>query len=97
MLWTQISRNDIGNSKLSEYLYGRKLPFVYENVKSASITYWKIMTILIMYESCSLHHHECYDGSGYPGATYVLWYLLGARIFKVTDEYADSEPIFGHW
>ena len=35
-----------------------------------------------------LYHHECYDGSGYPDNLKGTDIPLGARILKVTDEFA---------
>ena len=35
-----------------------------------------------------LLHHECYDGSGYPDNLKGTDIPLGARILKVTDEFA---------
>ena len=35
-----------------------------------------------------LSHHECYDGSGYPNGLVGEDIPIGARILKVTDEFA---------
>ena len=35
-----------------------------------------------------LSHHECYDGSGYPDGLMGEDIPIGARIIKVTDEFA---------
>lgn len=37
------------------------------------------------------HHHECYDGSGYPDGLVGLAIPLGARILAVTSDYDDLQ------
>jgi HD-GYP domain-containing protein (c-di-GMP phosphodiesterase class II) len=87
--------HDIGKIKLSPYLYGR-------NTNGLSIEEMKYMrmhsklsyNLLKKYQYSNrimetvLCHHECYDGSGYPDNLVGEEIPLGARILKVTDEFA---------
>ncbi len=87
--------HDIGKLELSPYLYGR-------NDKGFSIEEMKYMRMhsKISYDLLKkyhfsecvmetvLHHHECYDGSGYPDNLAGDAIPVGARILKVTDEFA---------
>jgi putative nucleotidyltransferase with HDIG domain len=87
--------HDIGKLKLSPYLYGR-------NTEGLSIEETKYMRMhsKIGYEHLKgygysdfildivLKHHECYDGSGYPGKLRGEEIPVGARIIKLTDEFA---------
>lgn len=87
--------HDIGKLKLSQYLYGR-------NQNGLSIEEMKYMRMhsKISYELLKkydysdnimeivLRHHECFDGSGYPDNIQGEAIPLGARILRVTDEFA---------
>lgn len=87
--------HDIGKLKLCEYLYGR-------NANGLSIEEMKYMRMhsKLSYEILStynlsdtvmemiLHHHEAYDGSGYPDNLEGENIPLGARILRVADEFA---------
>jgi HD-GYP domain-containing protein (c-di-GMP phosphodiesterase class II) len=87
--------HDIGKIKLSPYLYDR-------NSDGLSIEETKYMRLhsKISYEYLKeygysdfildivLRHHECFDGSGYPGGLKGESIPLGARIIKLTDEFA---------
>lgn len=87
--------HDIGKLELSPYLYGR-------NTEGLSIEGMKYMRmhsrlsyeILEKYELSGrimetiLHHHEAYDGSGYPDNLAGENIPLGARILRVADEFA---------
>jgi putative nucleotidyltransferase with HDIG domain len=87
--------HDIGKLKLSPYLYGR-------NTEGLTIEETKYMRMhsKIGYEYLKekgysdfildivLRHHECYDGSGYPGKLQGEAIPVGARIIKLTDEFA---------
>lgn len=87
--------HDVGKLKLSPYLYGR-------NSTGLSIEEMKYMRMhsKIGYEYLKrydysktvmetvLRHHECYDGSGYPDNLTGEEIPLGARILRVTDEFA---------
>lgn len=87
--------HDIGKLELSPYLYGR-------NTEGLSIEGMKYMRmhsklsyeILEKYELSEqvlgtiLHHHEAYDGSGYPNNLTGEEIPLGARILRVADEFA---------
>ncbi|MCR5216528.1 MAG: HD domain-containing protein [Lachnospiraceae bacterium] len=87
--------HDIGKIRLSEYLYGR-------NEGSLDVEEMKYMRMhpTVGYEVLQhydftetekeivLHHHECYDGSGYPDHLKEEAIPMGARILKVTDTFA---------
>ncbi|MDO5403112.1 MAG: HD domain-containing phosphohydrolase [Eubacteriales bacterium] len=87
--------HDIGKLKLSQYLYGR-------NQNGLSIEEMKYMRmhskisheLLKKYDYSDnimevvLRHHECFDGSGYPDNMQGESIPLGARILRVTDEFA---------
>lgn len=87
--------HDIGKLKLSPYLYGR-------NSQGLSIEEMKYMRmhskisfdVLKKYNypddimETVLRHHECYDGSGYPDNLTGDQIPIGARILRVTDEFA---------
>lgn len=87
--------HDIGKLKLSPYLYGR-------NSQGLSIEEMKYMRmhskisfdVLQKYNypddimETVLRHHECYDGSGYPDNLTGDQIPIGARILRVTDEFA---------
>jgi len=87
--------HDIGKLKLSEYLYGR-------NSGELSVEEMKYMRmhskisydVLKKYDYSAnimnvvLWHHECFDGSGYPDNLKGEQIPMGARILKVTDEFA---------
>ncbi len=87
--------HDIGKLRLSEYLYGRKedvlkideinyvrqhSSFSYEIVRHAGYS----QTV----QNAVLHHHENYDGSGYPDNLMGEIIPLGARILRVCDVFA---------
>lgn len=87
--------HDVGKLKLSPYLYGR-------NSGGLSIEEMKYMRMhskigydyLKRYDYSKnimdtvLRHHECFDGSGYPDNLSGEDIPLGARILRVTDEFA---------
>lgn len=87
--------HDIGKLRLSGYLYGRKKDtlridemnyvrqhsqFGYEIVKKAGYS----QTV----QNAILHHHENYDGSGYPDNLAAGMIPLGARIMRVCDVFS---------
>lgn len=86
--------HDIGKLKLSQYLYGR-------NENSLAVEEMKYMRmhsrisfgILQHYDfsyltlETVLHHHENYDGSGYPDNLKGEDIPIGARILKVADTF----------
>ncbi len=87
--------HDIGKLKLSEYLYGRTNESLPEEEKKYMSMHSKISyDVLKKYDysdnimNIVLSHHECYDGSGYPDGLAGEDILVGARILKVTDEFA---------
>lgn len=87
--------HDVGKLKLSPYLYGR-------NSGGLSIEEMKYMRMhsKIGYEYLKqydfsdtvmktvLRHHECFDGSGYPDNLAGEDIPIGARILRITDEFA---------
>ena len=87
--------HDIGKLKLSEYLYGRTNESLPEEEKKYMSMHSKISyDVLKKYDysdnimNIVLSHHECYDGSGYPDGRAGEDIPVGARILKVTDEFA---------
>lgn len=87
--------HDIGKLKLSEYLYGRTNENLPEEEKKYMSMHSKISyDVLKKYDYSDnimevvLSHHECYDGSGYPDGLVGEDIPIGARILKVTDEFA---------
>lgn len=87
--------HDIGKLKLSEYLYGRTNNGLPEEEKKYMSMHSKISYDVLKKYNYSdnimevvLSHHECYDGSGYPNGLVGEDIPIGARILKVTDEFA---------
>lgn len=87
--------HDIGKLKLSPYLYGRnegslaveEMKYMrmhskisYDIIQHYDFTYLTLETVL--------HHHECYDGSGYPDNLKGEDIPIGARVLKVADTFA---------
>lgn len=87
--------HDIGKMKLSPYLYGRNRDSLaveemqymrmhsklsYDILQFYDFTYFTLETVL--------HHHECYDGSGYPDNLVGEDIPIGARVLKVADSFA---------
>lgn len=87
--------HDIGKMKLSPYLYGRNRDSLaveemqymrmhskisYDILQHYDFTYFTLETVL--------HHHECYDGSGYPDNLVGEDIPIGARVLKVADSFA---------
>lgn len=87
--------HDIGKMKLSPYLYGRNRESLaveemqymrmhskisYDILQYYDFTYFILETVL--------HHHECYDGSGYPDNLVGEDIPIGARVLKVADSFA---------
>lgn len=87
--------HDIGKLRLGRYLYGRnKNALVVEEMKyvrmHSSISY-DILKEFGYSEEVSKavhHHHENYDGSGYPHNMKGENIPLGARILRICDVYA---------
>ena len=87
--------HDIGKLKLSEYLYGRNSgELSVEEMKYMRMHSKISFDVLKNYDYSDnimkvvLYHHECFDGSGYPDNLKETDIPLGARILKVTDEFA---------
>lgn len=87
--------HDIGKLKLSKYLYGRrKNTLVIEEMKyirmhstfSYEILKERDYSDLIL--QSVFHHHENYDGSGYPDNLKGFSIPWGARILRVCDVFA---------
>lgn len=87
--------HDIGKLSLSPYLYGRsegslaveELKYMrmhskisYDIIQHYDFSYLTLETVL--------HHHECYDGSGYPDNLVGEDIPIGARVLKVADTFA---------
>ena len=87
--------HDIGKMRLSPYLYGRNRDSLaveemqymrmhskisYDILQYYDFTYFTLETVL--------HHHECYDGSGYPDNLVGEDIPIGARVLKVADSFA---------
>lgn len=87
--------HDIGKLQLSPYLYGRnegslaveEMKYMrmhskisYDIIQHYDFTYLTLETVL--------HHHECYDGSGYPDNLKGEEIPIGARVLKVADTFA---------
>ena len=87
--------HDIGKLELSPYLYGRD-----SNALSIEEMKYMRMHSRLSYDLLKkfdysdhileivLRHHECYDGSGYPDNLKGEEIPIGARILRVTDEFA---------
>lgn len=87
--------HDIGKLRLGKYLYGRnKNALIVEEMKyirmHSSIGYEILMEYGYSEEICNAvhHHHENYDGSGYPHNIKGEAIPLGARILRICDVYA---------
>lgn len=87
--------HDIGKLKLSKYIYGRrKNTLVIEEMKyirmhatfSYSVLLDKGYSTDILH--AVFHHHENYDGTGYPDNMKGQEIPLGARILRVCDVFA---------
>ena len=85
--------HDIGKLKLGEYLYGRKSDTLNIEEMKYVRQHPKIgYEILLKEESysenildCIYHHHENYDGFGYPDNLYGNAIPYGARILRTCD------------
>lgn len=87
--------HDVGKLQLAPYLYGRnegslaveEMKYMrmhskisYDIIQHYDFTYLTLETVL--------HHHECYDGSGYPDNLKGEEIPIGARVLKVADTFA---------
>lgn len=87
--------HDIGKLKLGEYLYGRKKDVLaIEELKYVRMHPTLGYEILIKEDynqiiaEAVLHHHENYDGSGYPSNLKEDEIPYGARILRICDVFA---------
>lgn len=87
--------HDIGKLRLGKYIYGRdKNVLIVEEMKyirmHSSIGYEVLLEYGYNDEICQAvyHHHENYDGSGYPHNIKGDLIPLGARILRICDAYA---------
>jgi putative nucleotidyltransferase with HDIG domain len=87
--------HDIGKLRLGKFLYGRnKNALVVEEMKyirmHSSIGYEILLEYGYSDEICEAvyHHHENYDGSGYPHNIKGESIPIGARIIRICDVYA---------
>ncbi len=87
--------HDIGKLKLSRYLYGRKKDTLKIDELNYIRQHTKISYEIVRKEGYSitiqdtvLHHHENYDGSGYPDNLVADMIPLGARIIRICDLFA---------
>lgn len=86
--------HDIGKLKLAQYLYGRdENSLAVEEIKYMRM-HSRISFDVLQYYDFSyltletvLHHHENFDGSGYPDNLKGEDIPIGARILKVTDTF----------
>lgn len=86
--------HDIGKLRLSGYLYGRAQDsFAMENIKYMRMHSKMSYDILKSYDfspfilRAVLHHHENYDGSGYPDNLKGEDIPFGARVMRVADTF----------
>ena len=95
--------HDIGKLEIAKYLYSREPdPLTIEELKY--VRTHSTMGYAILNErhysefvlQSILHHHENYDGSGYPSNLAGEEIPLGARILRVSDTFAAliSESLF---
>ena len=85
--------HDIGKLEIAKYLYSREPdPLTIEELKyvrTHSTMGYAILNERHYSEFVSiLHHHENYDGSGYPSNLAGEEIPLGARILRVSDTFA---------
>ncbi|MFV0344431.1 MAG: HD-GYP domain-containing protein [Anaerocolumna sp.] len=87
--------HDIGKLKLGKYLYGRKKnALIVEEMKyirmHSTLGYNILKKFNYSEDVCEgvHHHHENYDGSGYPHNIKGESIPLGARILRICDVYA---------
>lgn len=86
--------HDIGKLKLAQYLYGRdEKSLAVEEIKYMRMHSRISFDVLQHYDfsyltlETVLHHHENYDGSGYPDNLKGEDIPIGARILKVADTF----------
>ncbi len=87
--------HDIGKLKLSKYLYGRRRgALAIEEIKyvrmhsTFSYEVMKKMQFSEFIQSSVYHHHENFDGSGYPDNLVGTAIPFGARVLRCCDVFA---------
>lgn len=87
--------HDIGKLKLGEYLYGRKKDVLAIEEMKYVRKHPTLGYEILMKEDYNqiiaeavLHHHENYDGSGYPSNLKENEIPYGARILRICDVFA---------
>lgn len=88
--------HDIGKLKIGKFLYGRqKDTLKIEEIKHMQrhpVLGYEMLQAKSLCTECVLsavyHHHENYDGSGYPDNLHGTAIPLGARILRISDVFA---------
>lgn len=84
---------DIGKANVPAAILNKRTPLTpeeWESVKSHSVKGAEIVSsvpFLSFLTDLILHHHECWDGSGYPDGLSGDQIPLGARILAVTTDF----------
>jgi HD-GYP domain-containing protein (c-di-GMP phosphodiesterase class II) len=93
MLLLAASLHDVGKIGVPDHILlkpGRLTEDEFEYIKKHSEFGWMVLRTLEGFEEPSLvllHHHERFDGGGYPGQLSGTRIPLGARIVAVADAY----------
>jgi len=93
MLLLAASLHDVGKIGVPDHILlkpGRLTEDEFEYIKKHSEFGWMVLRTLEGFEEPSLvllHHHERFDGGGYPGQLAGTRIPLGARIVAVADAY----------
>ena len=93
MLLLAASLHDVGKIGVPDHILlkpGRLTEDEFEYIKKHSEFGWMVLRTLQGFEEPSLvllHHHERFDGGGYPGQLSGTRIPLGARIVAVGDAY----------
>ncbi len=99
MLLLAASLHDVGKIGVPDHILlkpGRLTEDEFEYIKKHSEFGWMVLRTLQGFEEPSLvllHHHERFDGGGYPGQLSGTRIPLGARIVAVGDGRSHEEAI----